>query len=83
MILVEKEAKITMQWSHIKTFEFVCYCFYCSTTIFVLFCFCETRFDVFNIFSELSGLKGNILFMEIYIPMESSIISLTKYAIFM
>ena len=32
--------------------------------------------------SELSGLNGNVLFMEIYIPMKSSIPSLTKYAIF-
>ena len=37
----------------------------------------------FYIFSELSGLKTNVLFMEIYIPMKSSILSLTKYAIFM
>ena len=28
---------------------------------FVLFCFCETNFDVFTIFSELSGLKENAL----------------------
>ena len=69
----------------VKTFEFVCYCFYCLTSVFfgfVLFCFCETSFDVFTIFSELSRLKWNVLFMEIYIPMKSSIISLTKYAIF-
>ena len=32
------------------------------------FCFCKTNFDVFTIFSELSGLKRNVLFMEIYIP---------------
>ena len=25
----------------------------------VLFCFCETNFDAFTIFSELSGLKRN------------------------
>ena len=33
---------------------------------FVLFCFCETNFDVFTIFSKLSGLKRNVLFMEMY-----------------
>ena len=52
---VVKRRKITMQWSHVKTFKFVCYCFYCLTSIF--FCFCETNFDVFTIFFELSGLK--------------------------
>ena len=69
---------------HVKTFEFVCYCFYCLTSIFCffLFCFCKTNFYVFTIFSELSGLKGNVLFMEIYTSMKSSILFLTKYAIF-
>ena len=64
-----KKKKITMHWSQVKTFEFVCYCFYCLMSIFFLFClyFCKTNFDVFTIFSELSGLKGNVLFMEIYI----------------
>ena len=38
-----------------------------DVNFFCLFCFCETNFDVFTIFSELSGLKGNMLFMEIYI----------------
>ena len=79
--LFVKRIKITMQ-SHVKTFQFVCYCFYCLTSIyflfFVLFCFCKTNFDVFTIFSELSGLEGNVLFMEIYIPMISAILSLTK-----
>ena len=37
----KKEARATMQWSHVKTFEFVFYCFYCLTSIFVLFCFNE------------------------------------------
>ena len=95
MILVEKvqlllfflvkRSKIIMQWFHVKTFEFVCYCFYCLTSIFFffLFCFCKTNFDVFTIFSELSGLKGNVLFMKIYTSMKSSILSLTKNAIFM
>ena len=49
---------------------------------FVLFL--RDKFDVFTIFSELSGLKrSRVLFMEIYIymPMKSSILSLTKYAI--
>ena len=50
---------------------------------FVLFCFCTTNFDVFTIFSELSGLKGNVYFMKIHIPMKSSILSLPKYVIFM
>ena len=70
----KKKAKITMQWSHVKTFEFVCYCFYCLTSIFVLFRFCETNV----IFSERFGLEGNLLFMVIYIPMKSSILSLEK-----
>ena len=82
-VLFIKRRKIAMQWSHVKTFVFVCYCFYCLTSIFfVLFCFGKTNFDVFNI-SELSGLRRNVLFMEIYTPMKSSILSLTKYAIFM
>ena len=84
--LFEKRKKITRQWSHVKTFEFVC--FYCLTSIYFyffyfLFCFCKTNFDVFIIFSELSVLKGNVLFMEIYTPIKSSILSLTKFAIFM
>ena len=49
---------------------------------FVLFCF-SRQILMFYIFSELSGLKGNVLFMEIYIPMKSAILSLTKYAILM
>ena len=48
--LLQKEANTTMQWSHVKTFKFVFYCFYCLTSIFVLFCFCEINFDVFTIF---------------------------------
>ena len=80
LFVVAKEARTTIQWSHVKTFEFVFDCFYCLTSIF-LFCFCETNFDVFTVFSELSGLKRNILFLEIYIPIKSSILSLTKYAI--
>ena len=67
--LFVKRRKITMQWFHVKTFEFVCYCFYCLTSIFfVFFCFCKTNFDVFTIFSELSGLKGNVIFMDVCIP---------------
>ena len=53
---------------------------------FFLFCFVlflRDKFDVFTIFCELSGLEGNVVFMEIYTPMKSSILSLTKYAIFM
>ena len=59
LFFVVKRRKITMQWFHVKTFKFVCYCFYCLTSIFFffLFCFCETNFDVFTIFSELSGLE--------------------------
>ena len=37
-----------------------------DVNFFVLFCFCKTNFDVFTIFSELSGLERNVLFMEIY-----------------
>ena len=40
---VVKRNKITIQWSHVKTFDFVCYCFCCLTSIVFcfLFCFCE------------------------------------------
>ena len=51
--------------------------------VLLTFCFWETNFNVFTIFSELSGLKRKVIFIEIYKPMESSILSLTKYAIFM
>ena len=37
--LFAKRKKITMQWFHVKTFELVCYCFYCLTSILLLFCF--------------------------------------------
>ena len=38
VFLLWKEAKITMQWSHVKTFEFFCHYFNCLTSIFfVLF----------------------------------------------
>ena len=47
--------------------------------LFVLFL--QDKFDVFTIFSKLSNLKKNVLFMEIYIPMESWTLSLTKYLI--
>ena len=46
--LFEKRKKITRQWSHVKTFEFVC--FYCLTSIFCFFCFCGANFDVSTIF---------------------------------
>ena len=58
VLLLEKEARITMQWSHIKTFELI---YYCLTLIF-LFCFCETNFDVFTIFSKLLDLIKNVFF---------------------
>lgn len=64
----------------VKTFEFV---FLLLTSIFCLFCFCETNFDGFTIFSKLFDLIKNALFMEIYILMESSGLSLTKYSIIM
>ena len=47
---------------HLNSFLIV---FIVIVNFFVLFC--ETNFDVFTIFSELSGLKRNVLFMEIYI----------------
>ena len=52
LLLLQKEANTTMKWSHVKTFVF--YCFYCLTSIFVLFCFCEINFDVYD-FSKLSN----------------------------
>ena len=64
---------------HLNSFLIV---FYCLTSIY-LFCFCETNFDVFTVFSELSVLKRNVLFMEIYTSMKSSILSLTKYTTFL
>ena len=57
--LFVKRRKITMQWFHVKAFEFVCYCFYCLTSIFFLFCFCKTNFDVFTI-----TFHGNIYINE-------------------
>ena len=37
-ILFDKtQAKNTMQWSHVKTFEFVCYCFNCLTSFLFVF----------------------------------------------
>ena len=63
-----------MQWSHVKILEFVCYFFYCLTSIFfVLFCFVFAR-QIFIVLPELSDLKRNVLFMEITIPMKSSIL---------
>ena len=51
LLLLQKEANTTIQWSHVKTFEFVFYYFYCLTSIFFcLFCFCEINFDVLTIF---------------------------------
>ena len=43
LFFVVKRRKITMQWSHVKTFEFVCCCFNCLTSIFFLFCFVFAR----------------------------------------
>ena len=96
MILVEKaqynsccffvvKRSKNYKWSYVKTFKFVCYCFYCLTSNFFLFSFVFARQILMILpFFELSGLKGNVLFMEIYIPaMKSSILSLTKCAIFM
>ena len=37
LLLLQKEANTTMQWSHVKTFEFVFYCFYCLTSICFVF----------------------------------------------
>ena len=45
------------------------------------FFFCKTNFDVFTIFSKLLDLKKYVLLIEIYIPMERSNLSLTKYSI--
>ena len=54
-----------------------------DVNFFCFVLFLQDKFDVFTIFSELSGLKGNVLFMEIYTSMKSSILSLTENAIFM
>ena len=76
--LFVKRRKITMQWfQNVKTFVFVCYCFYCLTSIFfVLFCFCETNFDVFTVFSELKRectFHGNIYTNEKLNPFSNKI----------
>ena len=75
---VVKRSKLQCSGNH----QNIQICFLLFLLFGVKFC-CETSFDVFIIFSELSGLKGNVLFMEIYIPMKSLILSITKYAIFM
>ena len=54
-----------------------------DVNFFCFVLFLQDKFDVFTIFSELSGLKGNVLFMEIYTSMKSSNLSLTENAIFM
>ena len=46
---------------------------------FFLFCFCETDFYVFTLFFKFANFIWNIFSVEIYIPMESSNLSLTKY----
>ena len=77
---VVKRRKITMQWSHVKTFEFVCYCFYCLTSIFLLFCFCEINFDVFTIFLSFLILKKKCAFHSWKYIYQWNL-SLTKYTI--
>ena len=68
-----------------KRIVFYCFLLFDVNIFFVYFY--ETNFFwiyIFTIFSKLfnfSNLKKNVLFMEIYIPIESSILSLTKYSI--
>ena len=50
-----------------------------DVNFFVLFS--RENFDVSTIFSKLPELKKNALFMKIYIPMERSNFSVTKYTI--
>ena len=50
-----------MQWSHVKTFEFVCYCL-----TFFLFLFLRDKFWCFYHFLWAFWVKGNVVFMEIY-----------------
>ena len=94
LLLLQKEANTTMQWSQVKTFEFVFIA--CRQFFFVLFLWDKFWcFYHFSVASNLSCVKlrhrfifakyifhGNI-YTNIYIPMKSSILSLTKYAIFM
>ena len=73
MILVEKSAvqlllffvcekkKNYMQWFHVKTFEFVCYCFYWLTSILLLFCL-QDKFWCFYHFLWVFWLKKKCTF---------------------
>ena len=49
------------------------------TSIFFVLFFCETIFHVFITFFELASFIKNVFFVETYIPMENSNLSLTKY----
>ena len=58
LLLQKKKKKTTVQWFHVKTFEFVFYCSYCQTSIlFVCFCFLfnpfRFRFQGAKIFNNL------------------------------
>ena len=66
LLLLQKEANTTMQWSQVKTFEFVFIA--CRQFFFVLFLW--DKFWCFYHFFELWIEKKNVLFMEIYEPME-------------
>ena len=78
LLLLQKEANTTMQWSQVKTFKFV----FIVWRQFFFCLFLWDKFWCFYHFSELSNLKKiYILFMEIYEPMEKWNFSLTKYTI--
>ena len=80
VLMLQKEAITTTQWSHIKTLNSFFIVFIVNINFFVLFCFCETNFNVFTIFSRLSNFKKKMYFSwKIYIPIESWNLSLTKY----
>ena len=69
-----------LQRSHVKTFKFF---FYCLTSIFFV-CYVFVWQILMCLSLSLSSLTSKCTFhANIYIPMESSNLSLTKYAIIM
>ena len=69
-----------MQWSHVKCKH--SNSFFIATSMFFFFVLIlrvlELDYYVFTIFFKLANFIWNIFFVEIYIPMESSNLSLTN-----
>ena len=65
VFVCKKKQKLQCSGLTSKHSNFVCYCFLLFD-VNLCFVFARQILDVFTIFSELSGLKRNVLFMEIY-----------------